>query len=450
MATTFKKSEITYSNNQVKTFIKNVIESNTFNQQRGITPIAIEVEGIPGIGKTSIMKQIAKELDAHFFLDSFAQNTDPGELTGFPVAETKVTRDGKEEWVSNNILTHYITAGYSVCSGDSYRTSYAMPKKIKEMWEIRNNYESNLAKFEAGEITEKPVEPIIMYIIDDAFRANPLIMQASMEIMESQTCGSWSLPKNTHVILTNNPDDGNYQVSSADKAMSDRYITIKMVWSHEDWSEQAENKIDGRCIIFVLKHHDTFSTKLDENGLIPDNYVSPRMLEKFFNLISHIDDFTNAESKTKISMLGASSIGSKLTGEFIAFINESGHTLPSPEDLLIKYSDDKFVSTLEEVVGSVDDIKKMNKAAISIITRRIKNYLVNKTDKIDAKTVEKMSDRIIKLVDSKQITSDLATFLLNVFQQNNFNKNPNLKQIFKKVGVNPSYTKIMLKNQVNY
>jgi hypothetical protein len=61
-----------------------------------------------------------------------------------------------------------------------------------------------------------------------------------------------------------------------------------------------------------------------------------------------------------------------------------------------------------------------------------------------------MSDRIIKLVDSKQITSDLATFLLNVFQQNNFNKNPNLKQIFKKVGVNPSYTKIMLKNQVNY
>jgi hypothetical protein len=49
MATTFKKSEITYSNNQVKTFIKNVIESNTFNQQRGITPIAVNCEGVPGI-----------------------------------------------------------------------------------------------------------------------------------------------------------------------------------------------------------------------------------------------------------------------------------------------------------------------------------------------------------------------------------------------------------------
>jgi hypothetical protein len=109
------------------------------------------------------MKQIAKELDAHFFLDSFAQNTDPGELTGFPVAETKVTRDGKEEWVSNNILTHYITAGYSVCSGDSYRTSYAMPKKIKEMWEIRNNYEADLIKFEAGE-TDPTIATIVKLI----------------------------------------------------------------------------------------------------------------------------------------------------------------------------------------------------------------------------------------------------------------------------------------------
>ena len=43
-------------------------------------------------------------------------------------------------------------------------------------------------------------------------------MQATMELINTASYISWKLPKNTTVVLTTNPDDGEFSVSSLDNA----------------------------------------------------------------------------------------------------------------------------------------------------------------------------------------------------------------------------------------
>ena len=60
--------------------------------------------------------------------------------------------------------------------------------------------------------------------LDDWTRTTEAIAQAVMEIICRQEYISWRLPKNTTVILTENPNDGNYNVNENDEAMGTRYM----------------------------------------------------------------------------------------------------------------------------------------------------------------------------------------------------------------------------------
>lgn len=46
----------------------------------------------------------------------------------------------------------------------------------------------------------------------------PHIAQAVMELIYKQEYISWKLPPNTHIVLTSNPDNGEYNVTSTDEA----------------------------------------------------------------------------------------------------------------------------------------------------------------------------------------------------------------------------------------
>ena len=43
-------------------------------------------------------------------------------------------------------------------------------------------------------------------------------MQATMQLIQDGKFISWKLPENTNIVLSSNPDDGTYQVSSLDPA----------------------------------------------------------------------------------------------------------------------------------------------------------------------------------------------------------------------------------------
>jgi MoxR-like ATPase len=70
--------------------------------------------------------------------------------------------------------------------------------------------------------------------------------QAAMELIDKQTYLSWKLPKGWTIILTSNPDNGNYFVTSLDNAQKTRFISIDIKFDVDCWAEWAEKeKIDG-------------------------------------------------------------------------------------------------------------------------------------------------------------------------------------------------------------
>jgi hypothetical protein len=411
-------------------------------------------------------------------MDSLAQNTDPGELTGFPIAQARICLTSDEEkWVPMSILDGFIKNGATLCETNTYRTEYAIPPKINNMWRKYMDYLDKLAIYEAAEAekkatskskksddveavvveettsktesSSKPVEPSFIYLIDDAFRANALIMQAVMDLLESQTCGSWKLPPNTTIVLTNNPDDGNYSVSSTDGAQNDRYLTIDMKWDHNDWAENAEGKTDSRCINFTLTHNDAFTVNVDKSGLLPENYVSPRMLDKFFSVISNIDDFSTQEGMIKIKRFGESTIGNVLTKEFIRFVTEKGDRLPSPEQLLKKFTEKEFSDFCAKEIGDPTNPSSYKKATSSVIIQRMRNYLVNDQSSYDKKDTTAMADRIKYILNNPLFAQDQMSALIGSISKGN-QTNKNLRNIISYIATDTAYRNLLVHQVLSY
>ena len=74
---------------EAKDFLKHIIDNNRYLQSQNKPPVAVEVVGDSGIGKTSTIVQLAKELDLNFVKLNLAQIEELGDLVGFPIRQFK-------------------------------------------------------------------------------------------------------------------------------------------------------------------------------------------------------------------------------------------------------------------------------------------------------------------------------------------------------------------------
>lgn len=175
-----------------------LLDNNRELQEKGLTPIAIGIEGEAGIGKTAVVKEVAKNRGMTFCKLCLSQLEEVGDLCGFPMKEVLLrwqTKDGqtKTKWWPESMLDK-VPAGVKVTS--TTRMGYAAPAWLPK--------------------EENPNGCILL--LDDYTRGNQLFMQATMELINEGKYISWSLPKNTSIILTTNPDDGCFSVQSLDNA----------------------------------------------------------------------------------------------------------------------------------------------------------------------------------------------------------------------------------------
>jgi len=78
---------------EVKSFLTHIIQNNRYLQENGKLPVAVEVVGDSGIGKTSTIVQLANELDLKFVKLNLAQIEELGDLVGFPIRQFEVGKD---------------------------------------------------------------------------------------------------------------------------------------------------------------------------------------------------------------------------------------------------------------------------------------------------------------------------------------------------------------------
>ena len=354
---------------ELKGFINHMVKNNQHIQAQGKVPVAVNIEGDAGLGKTSTILQLGKELGMDVVKLNLSQIEELGDLVGFPVKEFLVrNQEGKQRWITEAQVNGALRSGYTVADK---RMSHAAPEWIQ-------------GKGEGG-----------FLILDDYTRADHRFMQATMEILDRQEYVSWKLPKNWHVILTSNPDNGDYNVTSLDVAQKTRFISVEMKYDAPVWAKWAETAgVDGRCINFMLMHPELVTQR-----------VNPRAITTFFNAISSIPKFE--EQLPLIQMIGEGSVGADFSSMFTMFINNKLDKIISPEDILTK--DEAYVKgAIVASVGQGDDFRA---DLSSVIATRVINYALTVADK--GGVPQAMIDRLAKLTtEFDGFTNDLRYYMV--------------------------------------
>lgn len=317
---------------------------------------------------------------------SLSQLEEVGDLVGFPIKEILLqwkTKDGqiKTRWWPESLIDK-VPSNVQVTS--TTRMAYAPPA-----WVPRE---------------ENPNGVIVL--LDDFSRANPLFMQATMELINTASYMSWSLPKNTSIVLTSNPDDGSYSVSQLDNAQKTRFVNFNLKLNVNDWASWAEfNNIDSRCINFELLYGNEIFKK--HNGV---QTINPRAYTTFCKAISGIKDWNDDSSLALILNISKGCFlndRDNIVGTlFTTFIAQKLDRLISPEDMLKQ----KWETVEPKIYDCIYEGDRFHTEIAAILSLRLLNYIMYYFSQNGSKQ-DVVQDRLLNFIDNpRKLFSDDLLF----------------------------------------
>ena len=365
--------------NEFKEVFTYLLDNNKQLEDKGLRPIAVGLEGEAGVGKTSIIEEIATERSMTMVKVNLAQLEEIGDLVGLPIKEYEVA------WIDNgNIKDKRWMSENQIKNLDS---------RLKLTGRVRMAYAPP-----AWLPTEDNPNGIIV-LLDDYTRANSMFMQATMEIINTASYISWNLPKYTSIVLTSNPDDGQFSVTSLDNAQKTRFINFNVKLNIEDWAKWAEEaEIDGRAINFELLYGNEIFKK--HNGV---QTVNPRSYTTFCKAISGLKDWNKPETLALILQISKGCFlndKDNIIGNlFTTFIANKLDKLIQPKDMIeLKWE------TLEPKMREcVYDNGNFRPDIASILTIRLMNYILYLFSIKGAIKENVVYDRILEIVNNDEM-----------------------------------------------
>ena len=313
---------------ELEKFLAYTLQTNQESEKKGKLKTPLCIWGEHGIGKTESVQKFAQKNGYKWAYIAPAQFEEMGDLTGMPHIEKD--KNGKE------------------------KTVLAIPEWVPQ---------------EEG--------PGIL-LIDDVNRADDRILRGIMQLLQNYELVSWKLPAGWDIVLTANPDGGDYSVTPMDFAMLTRMRHITLTFDAKVWALWAsQNEIDERGINFVLAYPE----------LVSGERTTPRTLVQFFESIKHIKDLKQDLSLVK--MLADSTLDSNTVTAFIAFLNNDLAKVISPEDIIEsknfkKEVYDKLHALVQQEVKRVD--------ILSVVTTRLVNYILMQNGKYQTKHIENIKN----------------------------------------------------------
>jgi len=275
-------------------------------------PTPICIWGLHGIGKTELVRDVAKARGCSFVYLAPAQFEEMGDLVGMP--QVVIGQDG-----------------------------------------------TALTRFAPPEWVPRHPGPGIL-LLDDVNRADDRILRGIMQLFQNYGLVSWALPARWLIVCTANPDGGDYSVTTLDEAMLTRMLHVTMTFDAQVWARWAErNDVDPRGIHFVLTYPE----------LVNEHRTTPRSLVQFFNSLRGIEDLR--ENIGLVNLLAEASLDTETAQAFISFVQLNMDKLPSPEDILMARSFERVSRRLERLVDE-GHMKRMD--VLSVIVTRLINYLL--------------------------------------------------------------------------
>lgn len=291
---------------EVRGFIEHIIANNLKTEEIGGNKAPICIWGTHGIGKTALAAEIARENNYKFTYIAPAQFEEMGDLIGMPSIDGDITNFKRPEWVPTE-------------DGPG------------------------------------------LLLIDDVNRADDRILRGIMQLLQNYELVSWKLPAGWQIVLTANPDGGDYSVTPMDDAMLTRMMHVTMRFDPKSWALWAEkNKIDSRGINFVLTYPEIAEGKR----------TTPRSLVQFFRSIEPLKDLKKELSM--VQMLGASCLDEETVAAFITFVQQNLTELITPEEIC---NTSDFAGQVESRVRAVvqQDIFRVD--IMATLCTRLANYL---------------------------------------------------------------------------
>lgn len=319
---------------------KYFLENNKRLVDRGLLPISYGICGSCGIGKTKSIESLAEELGMTLIVLNLSQLEEVGDLVGMPLKEFETTEGN---WISADLING---CDFSNFTGKS-RTSYAPPAWLPREFNPNGT---------------------ILYL-DDWNRGTSIFLQAVMQLIQDGKYISWSLPKYTTILLSSNPDSGEFNVSAEDPAQKSRYAGFLVKFSIDDWAGWAERReIDNRCINFAL----SYSSELFNSE---NHVINARSYTMFSDIISGIEDWSDPTNLAKILNIAKGCFDDPynvIGNLFTTFIANKLDMLISPKDMLMM----KWEEVSPKIESAVYDEKGKYRAAVaSILHTRLLNYI---------------------------------------------------------------------------
>jgi MoxR-like ATPase len=303
---------------EVLDFLRHALSANLRLESQGQRKTPVCIWGRHGIGKTEMVQDLAAELDYDFSYIAPAQFEEMGDLVGMPTIEGEQTVFRAPAWV---------------------------PK------------------------TEGPG----ILLIDDVNRADLRILRGIMQLLQNYELVSWSLPAKWQIVLTANPDGGDYAVTPMDDAMLTRMMHITLEFDAKAWSRWAVRRgVDQRGIGFVLTYPEVVS----------GDRTTARSLVQFFDAIADIPDLR--KQLPLVRHLGNACLDEETVAAFVAYVQQDLSQLISPEDICQAAPFSAVAKRLEEMVSK----ETLRVDILSTVTTRLMHYLTEHTGKLDQRSLD--------------------------------------------------------------
>lgn len=296
-----------------------------------VRPVPVCIWGTHGIGKTELVREIASRRGCQFVYIAPAQFEEMGDLIGMP--KIVQTPDKGE-------VTHFV-----------------LPEWVPQ--------------------TPGPG----IFLLDDVNRADDRILRGIMQLLQNYETVAWSMPSQWLIVLTANPDGGDYSVTTLDDAMLTRMLHVTMQFDVKAWAHWAERaQIDERGIHFVLTYPE----------LVAGRRTTPRSLVQFFNAIRSIDDLH--EHLPLLKLLGDACLDENATQAFLNFVNLHLDRLPHPEEILEADDFEAVVRRIEKI-ALAGDTKRLD--VLSVIVTRLTNHLLARREDPSAKEMDNLKKFVL-------------------------------------------------------
>lgn len=270
---------------------------------------SVYVKGYHGIGKTSIMKEIADSFGLELVIFNCSELSDVGDVIGLPTIETYTDTEGLER----------------------KRTTWAAP-----FW-------------------YHPDKPV-MIVFDEYPRARPEISNSVMQIVLERKILDKKLPEGSRVFACGNPADaGVYDAETLDPAKLDRWWVATLTPTVGEWLDYMNKKNGHPAVIrYVTKNKndlDPYTNTLLNNAKDSGELVLPsrRSWEMVSNWLKSAEKIYGGKLDRVFVQDGISGfVGETIALKFWGYYNETRDML-SAEDIL-----ERFDSAMKNTVSKFD------------------------------------------------------------------------------------------------